>query len=592
MPRYGRSAFGGRGLAADEHLPVHMRRETRGGGGNDGGVPGGRSARSRATCARRLGPRRGRAGLGSSRRSASPPPASTPLSPGSGRLQNLAEIPIPEHPAPAEGPRGSRAPGVGAHIRAPSGAIRRAQAARCPAARPAGQKPGISESLGSAQASGCAAAAQGARGTLPLLLPVPFGQRCPSRSAPIPRPSRGPALSFRAPWPGCEAGGAGRSPLGGSLSPTLCPEGIRSGRCQRAAGPELCGPRPLGLCPLLSGALGCSAAPAGRGGHRAPGTGYPRGGRGGDAPEPTAAPHVPREPPWPSSTLKGCGASALRELGQRCADLSAEPRLGRSAARPGTSAGSSGSARLCFCAREGKKTPETRPRPRAAPRNLRTGRERGAARRDTCGRAPPAVSARSPSQVSGAPPLPPARRAPSPRSAQKVRTPARLGREPRAYLWRPVGPGRAFPRESPDPRGGHCLLRRGTAEECVRSARFTTTLTAEPRWGTALRGAQQCASAPPALRGREAGGGRGGPAGTETAASPRPLPAPPGPARPLGAAPSRSGARRYPEVRGSHGAALWERNSFLRRCAPRERAALRDEGEEAPEPRAPPSPRV
>lgn len=62
----------------------------------------------------------------------------------------------------------------------------------------------------------------------------------------------------------------------------------------------------------------------------------------------------------------------------------------------------------------------------------------------------------------------------------------------------------------------------------MRSARFTTTLTAEPRWGTALRGAQQCASAPPALSGREAGGGRGGPAGAETAASPRPLPAPPG----------------------------------------------------------------
>lgn len=181
-----------------------------------------------------------------------------------------------------------------------------------------------------------------------------------------------------------------------------------------------------------------------------------------------------------------------------------------------------------FVRRGGEKNPGDAAETRAAPRNLRAGWERGAARRDACGRAPPAVSTRSPSQVSGSPPLTPARRSPSPRSAQKVRTPERSGSEPRAYLWRPMGPGRAFPRESPDPRGGHCLLRRGTAEECVRSARFTTTLTAEPRWGTELRGAQQCASAPPALRGREAGGGRGGPAGAETAASPRPLPASPG----------------------------------------------------------------
>lgn len=221
-----------------------------------------------------------------------------------------------------------------------------------------------------------------------------------------------------------------------------------------------------------------------------------------------------------------------------------------------------------FVRRGGEKNPGDAAETRAAPRNLRAGRERGAARRDACGRAPPAVSTRSPSQVSGSPPLTPARRSPSPRSAQKVRTPERSGSEPRAYLWRPMGPGRAFPRESPDPRGGHCLLRRGTAEECVRSARFTTTLTAEPRWGTELRGAQQCASAPPALRGREAGGGRGGPAGAETAASPRPLPTPPGLARPLGAAPPRNGARRCPAVRGSHGAALWERNSFLLRCPP------------------------
>lgn len=215
MPRYGRSAFGGRGLAADGHLPIYMRRGTRCGGGNDGGVPGGRSARRRATCTRRPGPRTGRAGLGSHLRSASPPPASTPPSPGSGQLRNLAEIPIPDHPAPGEGPRGSRVPGVGAHIRAPSGAIRRVRAALCPAARPAGQKSGTAEPLGSAQASGCAGAAQGSRGTVRLPLPGPFGQLCPSSSTPTPRPSRGPALSLRAPWPGCAAGGAAWSPLGG-----------------------------------------------------------------------------------------------------------------------------------------------------------------------------------------------------------------------------------------------------------------------------------------------------------------------------------------------------------------------------------------
>lgn len=72
------------------------------------------------------------------------------------------------------------------------------------------------------------------------------------------------------------------------------------------------------------------------------------------------------------------------------------------------------------------------------------------------------------------------------------------------------------------------------------SARFHTLLThrslAEALWGTAVRGAQQCASAPPALRGREAGGRRGAPAGAESAARPRgrrgggePRPARPGP---------------------------------------------------------------
>lgn len=88
---------------------------------------------------------------------------------------------------------------MGAHIRAPSGAIRRVWAAHCPAARPARQKPGTAEPLGSAQASSCAGAAQDSRGTLPLSLPGPFGQLCPSHSTPTPLPSRGLALSLRDP---------------------------------------------------------------------------------------------------------------------------------------------------------------------------------------------------------------------------------------------------------------------------------------------------------------------------------------------------------------------------------------------------------
>lgn len=66
-------------------------------------------------------------------------------------------------------------------------------------------------------------------------------------------------------------------------------------------------------------------------------------------------------------------------------------------------------------------------------------------------------------------------------------------------------------------------------------------------------------------RAERAGGGRGA-RGTRGGGNGGLAPAPPGPARPLGAAPRRSGARRCPAVRGSHGAALWERNSFLRRC--------------------------
>lgn len=122
---------------------------------------------------------------------------------------------------------------MGAHIRAPSGAIRRVRAARCPAARPAGQKQGTAESLGSAQASGCAGAAQDSRGTLPLSLPGPFGQLCPSHSTPTPRPSRGPAFSLRAPWPGCAAGGAAQSPLGGAEP--FCRRYRSALRCSRSA---------------------------------------------------------------------------------------------------------------------------------------------------------------------------------------------------------------------------------------------------------------------------------------------------------------------------------------------------------------------
>lgn len=95
-------------------------------------------------------------------------------------------------------------------------------------------------------------------------------------------------------------------------------------------------------------------------------------------------------------------------------------------------------------------------------------------------------------------------------------------------------------------------------------ARFNTRLTrrslAEALWGTALRGAQQCASAPPALRGREAGGGRGEPAGADTAERARHGPGParfvlswpgpscPGPSRPVHSRPVPSSPIPSPSV--------------------------------------------
>lgn len=182
------------------------------------------------------------------------------------------------------------------------------------------------------------------------------------------------------------------------------------------------------------------------------------------------------------------------------------------------------------------------------------------------GRAAGRTDARcGPSQVSGrsatrAPPISSPSRAPSPlpppttaqrRAAGDAAGPADAG----AYLWRLIRPGRGFPRESPNPRGGQRLLRRGPAEECacaLRALIHYLPTAASPRLGGARRCAERSSAQAPPPRcagGRRAGGAgrprgrnrRRGPGGLEggVRASPRPVPVqrtPPSAPRPPGAA--------------------------------------------------------